>query len=121
MAHVILKGNLSEGYKVIGPFSTFDDAAEVCDEHDAKGLGATWIMEVERYPHWLNNGHQYARLIEELQGVGAFTPAVMKALAESMDLDEEEVTELIERAQTEWNALFETWKATQASEGDDDG
>jgi hypothetical protein len=108
MPHVILKGNLSEGYKVIGPFSTFDDAAEICDEQRDDRLpmidNTTWIMEVEQYPHWLNNGFQYARLIEELQGVGAFTPAVMKALAESMDLAEEEVAELMERAQTDWDA-----------------
>jgi hypothetical protein len=103
MPHVILKGNLSEGYKVIGPFSTFDDASEVCDEQDDD----TWIMGVEQYPHWLNNGCQYARLIEELQGVGVFTPAVMKALAESMDLSESEVAELIERAANDWDATKE--------------
>ena len=107
MPHVILKGNLSEGYKVIGPFSTFDDAAEVCNDWRDDRLGidnTTWIMEVEHNPHWLNNGHQYARLIEELQGAGAFTPAIIKAVAESMDLDESEVHELMERAQTEWDA-----------------
>jgi len=106
MPTVILKGNLSEGYKVIGPFSTFDDACEV--DEDFRTIegnnGDSWIMSVENYPHWLNNGHQYARLIEELQGVGAFTPAVMKALAESMDLTEGEVAELMERAQDEWDA-----------------
>ena len=108
MPHVVLKGNLSEGYKVIGPFSTFDDAAEVCDEQRSDRLpmidNTTWIMEVEHYPHWLNNGHQYSRLIEELQGAGAFTPEVIKTVAEAMDLAVEEVHELMERAQTDWDS-----------------
>jgi len=107
MSHIILRGNLGEGYKVFGPFSTFDDAYEVNQELNTNVdyNGDSCIIKVEDYPHWLNNGVQYARLIEESQGAGAFTPTVLKDLAESTDLDWEAVAELMERARTDWEAV----------------
>lgn len=115
MAFIILNGNPSEGYKAIGPFSTFDDAdaadtTMTVGQDDGGPAGNSWIMGVTHYPHWLNNGHQYPRLIEELQAAGAFTPAVMEALAKSMDLQESDIQELIERARNDWEECIKVSK-----------
>jgi hypothetical protein len=52
----------------------------------------------------------YPRLIEELQAAGAFTPAVMEALAKSMDLQESDIQELIERARNDWEECIKVSK-----------
>lgn len=51
---------------------------------------------------WNDNLTQFARLISELEAEGCFTLAAMQKLQSSMDLDESQVCELIERAQTVW-------------------
>ena len=43
MKAVIIDGNFNDGYKVIGPFDTFDDAAE-CDADLNCGHG--WITSI---------------------------------------------------------------------------
>ena len=42
--YIVLVGNITEGYKAVGPFESFDDA----DEYTlASGYGKdTWIMEL---------------------------------------------------------------------------
>jgi hypothetical protein len=54
---------------------------------------------------WNNNELQFARLIAELEAAGAFTVAVMQDLCVSMDLEKNEVTELIDRAQNHWDEM----------------
>jgi len=55
--------------------------------------------------YWHNNAVQFTRLVAELEACGAFTPQVMLDLSESMDLTHEEISELVDRAQTDWEAI----------------
>ena len=54
---------------------------------------------------WENNAIQFPRLIAELETTGAFKPSVVKALCDEMDLTKDELFELIERAQSEWDSM----------------
>ena len=54
---------------------------------------------------WRKDGVQFPRLIAELETVGAFTPDVYAKLCEAMDLMEEEISELIGRAQMSWERI----------------
>jgi len=51
---------------------------------------------------WADNTLQFARLIAELEAVGAITLSVMQDLCTSMDLETNQVNELIDRAQKYW-------------------
>lgn len=48
MPHVIVAGNLSEGFRVIGPFEDFDEA---CGFEESNELGLawsqSWVMTLE--------------------------------------------------------------------------
>ena len=59
---------------------------------------------------WNNDEIQFARLLCELQAAGAFTPEVMACLRASMDLTDDEIGEIQERA----DACFEGSKARLA-------
>lgn len=48
---------------------------------------------------WKNDKVQFARLIAEAEAAGAFTPKVLKDMADSMDLYRDEVRTVIGRAQ----------------------
>ena len=52
---------------------------------------------------WADNTLQFARLIAELEAVGAITLSVMQDLCTSMDLETNQVNELIDRAQKYWD------------------
>lgn len=55
---------------------------------------------------WKNNRLQFARLIAELEAVGAFTRKnIMEDLSETMDLTKEQILELVERASNEWDEI----------------
>lgn len=51
---------------------------------------------------WDDNTKQFPRFIAEAEAAGAFTPEVLSMMAESMDLDADEVCEIIDRAQETW-------------------
>lgn len=53
---------------------------------------------------WQDNSIQFPRLIAELEACGAFTPQVLRDLAESMDLSQTELSELVTRAQAVWES-----------------
>jgi hypothetical protein len=56
--------------------------------------------------NWMNNAIQFPRLIAELEAVGVFQDAsYMGDLAESMDLGQAEIAELVERAVTEFDKI----------------
>ena len=55
--------------------------------------------------NWKNNRIQFPRFIEEAQAAGAFTPEVLGKMAESMDLEVEDLYEILDRAQAEWNGI----------------
>ena len=51
---------------------------------------------------WENNHIQFARLLAEIQACCPLTEAQYQELQESMDLLEEEINELFDRADSEW-------------------
>ena len=54
-------------------------------------------------PLWLNDELQFARLIAEVEANGGFSPEMMHELRDSMDLEFNEITLLIDRAQKRWD------------------
>ena len=54
---------------------------------------------------WTDNSIQFPRFIAEAQMAGAFTPEILRLMAESMDLESEQVNELLERACAEWDVI----------------
>jgi len=54
---------------------------------------------------WQDNAIQFPRLIAELEAVGAFTYEVVQDLQTSMDLDEQDIMDLLDRAQSEWDDI----------------
>ena len=53
---------------------------------------------------WKNNRLQFARLIAELEMAGAFIKkSLMSDLRESMDLTDEQICEIVERASNVWD------------------
>lgn len=52
---------------------------------------------------WANNELQFARLIAEIEAAGGFTEQLVQDLCASMDLEKDQVTELIDRAQKHWD------------------
>jgi hypothetical protein len=54
---------------------------------------------------WKNNNIQFPRFIAEAEAAGAFTPEVAQSMADSMDLTVDEVYELVDRAQVEWEKI----------------
>jgi hypothetical protein len=51
---------------------------------------------------WDRKDIQYPRLIAEILAAGALTKKARKLICESMDLDQDELTELCSRAETDW-------------------
>lgn len=56
------------------------------------------------HSRWNNNKIQFARLLAEIRAVGLSTAQYMD-LEDSMDLDRDEIDELLERAETEWQDI----------------
>lgn len=52
---------------------------------------------------WENDMIQFARLIAELESIGAFNQPVIDGLMFAMDLSTEELFEIIDRAQLTWD------------------
>ena len=62
----------------------------------------------DRHPNvnWRDNSIQFPRLISELQAAGALDDRdMMDALCLSMDLTEEQVFEIVGRADKQWEAI----------------
>lgn len=64
-------------------------------------------MKISKNPNtnWENNNIQFPRLIAEMEIAGLFRHRNVCIVAESMDLDCEEIYEIIERAQKEWDKI----------------
>jgi hypothetical protein len=60
-------------------------------------------MPSDNNENWNNNTLQFARLISEGVAAGAFSEEVIDDMAKSMGLTAEDVDELLERAQTEYD------------------
>lgn len=60
-------------------------------------------------PLWEDNSIQFPRLIAELLASDTFTFNI-EELKESMDLEEEDILELFDRAQGEWDEITDALK-----------
>jgi hypothetical protein len=69
--------------------------------------------ETPRSDLWENNAVQFARLLAELRAIG-LTEAQYTQLASEMDLEPSEIDELLERAETQWQADKERNLSPQA-------
>jgi hypothetical protein len=54
---------------------------------------------------WNKNEIQFPRLLAELAATDAFTPEVVAQLCELTDLTAEQIDELLDRAQVEWEKV----------------
>ncbi len=54
---------------------------------------------------WENNSIQFPRLIAEINGIVDISKKEWRSLCESMDLTSDEVEELFERAQIQWQKI----------------
>ena len=53
---------------------------------------------------WQDDNLQFPRLLAELEAIGAFADdALLRRVAEEMDLEPDEVLELVSRAQAKWD------------------
>lgn len=62
---------------------------------------------------WANDEIQFARMIAELDQLGAFTPEVVASLCTVTDLPEPDLMNVIERAQRRWDASVASVPAPQ--------
>jgi hypothetical protein len=53
---------------------------------------------------WIIDSIQFPRLLAELRAIG-LTEAQYRELAVSMDLSQEDIDQLLERAETSWNRI----------------
>jgi len=69
---------------------------------------------------WENNSIQFPRLLAELQGLLTFDQ--LSSVAESMDLEEKQVEELLNRAITEWEGIKSDmhWDAMERAQAEHD-
>lgn len=54
---------------------------------------------------WQRNDIQFPRLLAEIMAAGAIDENAWTAICQSMDLQTEELRELFDRAQTEWEQI----------------
>lgn len=62
-------------------------------------------MATQLNPKWDDNRIQFPRLLAEIAAAIEFTPEQDQALCEAMDLEMNEVAELFDRAQAEWDQI----------------
>lgn len=62
------------------------------------------INDADTADRWHDDRTQFARLLDETNAAGAFTAEVMASLTASMDLAPDRVRELLDRAETVWDA-----------------
>lgn len=57
-------------------------------------------------PHWTNKSIQYPRLLAEIRAIG-LTPHQYSELRDSMDLNRDEIDEVLEWAEEDWQRIKE--------------
>ena len=65
------------------------------------------IISIDSNTNWENNAIQFPRLIAEICANIEFKPKHWKDLQDSMDLSEDELNELFDRANDEWEKIKE--------------
>jgi len=76
----------------------------ICGEEEAAVTRHSSTVENITRP-WKDDQIQFPRLIEELQGAGAFSSKVIDELCESMDLTMEDIAEITKRARFRWENI----------------
>lgn len=61
------------------------------------------VISKDSQDNWKNDQIQFARLISELESIGAFSNEIMEGLSEETDLSQSEICEIIDRAQAAWD------------------
>ena len=52
--YIILYGNLSEGFKAVGPFPDYDEAAEACEVvQSTLGWSQSWVMSLDNVAEYM--------------------------------------------------------------------
>jgi hypothetical protein len=77
----------------------------IFNEHERRTLNL--VDEGYWIELWDVNALQFARLIAEAEAMGVWTTAIIGALAEEMDLENDEVCSLISRAQADFDQAKE--------------
>jgi hypothetical protein len=54
---------------------------------------------------WLDNKIQFPRLLAEIYAIGGLSGDQMRQLCDSMDLEPDEINQLFDRAQDEWDRI----------------
>ena len=76
-----------------------------CKEHEKEKVNESLYES-----HWENDKVQFARLINELDLLGIFTPDTLRGLADATDLSQTEILDLIERAKNVYDETLENYK-----------
>jgi len=45
--HIVLIGNISDGYTAVGPFENFDDGADWADQDEEAVIKGSWIISLQ--------------------------------------------------------------------------
>lgn len=83
-----------------------DDEQGVCDVCGDSAVAAAVDPDPDR--NWANNAIQFPRLLSELAGL--VPSRVLDEVAMSMDLTRDQIAELLDRADDEWQRIKELTK-----------
>ena len=103
--HVVAHGNPFDGLALYGPYPNAERAVEEGDRE----LGPEyWVMELQRPPgltNWERDEYQFPRLLAEIRACVQMNHNDLTLLCESMDLSLDNISELFDRAQAEWERV----------------
>jgi hypothetical protein len=109
-SYTIAFGNPWDGVELLGKFDTPQEANDYASVN-GRLHGDEWhvvkIQQVADVPLWENNLVQFARLISEIQGAWSISENDWQALRDSMDLENDDLMALFDRA-------FDVWDAAKA-------
>lgn len=101
---MFLSGTLETGFIAYGPYDNIRIGRDVHDADKGILLELRQPEECETVAKWDHNSTQFPRLLAELRAYG-LTDSQYTALEEAMDLGREDIDELLERAEDEWNEI----------------
>jgi len=85
------------------------DQADTYTENETSqfnsAVGGRWIELKNENPLWEDNYVQFTRLLAEIMATGCLTEEVWDTLLDEMDLESDDLSELFERAQEEWERM----------------
>lgn len=95
-----------DGYETIVREPAEEVTGFLVDELDQDGyvISSKWFKAAHQTP-WEDNAIQFPRLLSEIAGAVTISEDDWLLLCESMDLSQDEVRELFNRAQAEWENI----------------